>query len=99
MLNSQGMDFQIVSAVWHTDCHAADILLSSGAQDKLYRHKKGNAAYTGNDFSPEEYKNAKERYARMGFRVVTFKDGRSSLDIRDGIKAVIKNHIAGDVEL
>lgn len=35
----------------------------------------------------------------MGFRVVTFKDGRSSLDIRDGIKAVIKNHIAGDVEL
>ena len=41
----------------------------------------------------EEYEIAKERYTKMGFRVVTFKDGRNDYDIQEGIRAVIKNHI------
>ena len=41
----------------------------------------------------EEYEIAKERYTKMGFRVVTFKDGRNDNDIHEGIRAVIKNHI------
>lgn len=41
----------------------------------------------------EEYKITKEHYTKMGFRVVTFKDGRSDYDIQEGIRAVIKNHI------
>jgi len=43
--------------------------------------------------SLKEYQNAKERYTRMGFRVVTFKGGQNNLDIQQGIKSVIKNHI------
>lgn len=41
----------------------------------------------------EEYEATKERYTRMGFRAVTFKDGRNDNDIQEGIRAVIKNHI------
>ena len=41
----------------------------------------------------EEYINEKKRYTRMGFRVVTFKGGQNNLDIQQGIKSVIKNHI------
>lgn len=36
----------------------------------------------------------KEKYIRMGFRVVTFKDGPADRNIEEGIKALIKNHIA-----
>ncbi|MEZ3433332.1 MAG: hypothetical protein K1W34_01625 [Lachnospiraceae bacterium] len=41
----------------------------------------------------EEYEITKEHYIKMGFRVVTFKDGRNDYDIQKGIRAVIKNHI------
>ena len=41
----------------------------------------------------EEYEITKERYTKMGFRVVTFKDGRNGCDIQEAIRAVIKNHI------
>lgn len=44
--------------------------------------------------SLEEYTKMKEKYTRMGFRVVTFKDGPADRDIQEGIKALIKNHIA-----
>lgn len=44
-------------------------------------------------FTQEEYEVTKERYTRMGFRVVTFKDGRNDNDIQEGIRAVIRNHI------
>ncbi len=47
-----------------------------------------------NDSSPEEYLNTKERYTKLGFRVVTFKDGENHQDIQEGIRSVIKNHIA-----
>lgn len=41
----------------------------------------------------EEYEVTKECYTRMGFRIVTFKDGWNNNDIQEGIRAVIKNHI------
>ena len=46
-----------------------------------------------NDFSREEdYKKVKERYARSGFRVVTYVDGQREKDIHEGLKTIIKNH-------
>ncbi len=44
--------------------------------------------------SQEEYTKMKEKYIRMGFRVVTFKDGPADRDIQEGIRALIKNHIS-----
>lgn len=41
----------------------------------------------------EEYEMIKKRYTKMGFRVVTFQDGRNNYDIQEGIRAVIKNHL------
>lgn len=47
-----------------------------------------------NDFSSqEEYEKAKEKYRNLGFRVVSYLDGRNDKNIHDGLKAVIKNHI------
>lgn len=46
--------------------------------------------------SQEEYLQAKERYKRMGFRVVTFMDGKEDRDIQEGICKVIKNHMTGE---
>ena len=46
-----------------------------------------------NDFSSqEEYETAKELYKNLGFRVVTYLDGRSNKNIHNGLKALIKNH-------
>ena len=46
-----------------------------------------------NDFSTqEEYKAAKDRLERMGFRIVTYLDGKQDQDIHAGIKALIRNH-------
>ena len=46
-----------------------------------------------NDFSTqEEYKAAKERFERIGFRVVTYFDGKQDQDIHAGIKALVRNH-------
>ncbi len=46
-----------------------------------------------NDFSSqEEFEAEREKYAAIGFRVVTFLDGDSRADIHDGIKALVKNH-------
>lgn len=46
-----------------------------------------------NDFSTqEEYKAAKERFERIGFRVVTYLDGNPDQDIHTGIKALVRNH-------
>ena len=43
-----------------------------------------------NDFSTqEEYKAAKERFERIGFRVVTYFDGKQDQDIHAGIKALV----------
>ncbi len=44
--------------------------------------------------SQEEYERTKEQYTKMGFRVVTFKEGQDKESIREGIKLVIKNHMA-----
>lgn len=46
-----------------------------------------------NDFSTqEEYKTSKERFIRIGFRIVTYLDGQQNQDIHTGIKALVKNH-------
>lgn len=46
-----------------------------------------------NDFSTqEEYEAEKERFSKIGFRVVTYLDGKSDHDIHTGIKALVKNH-------
>ena len=46
-----------------------------------------------NDFSTqEEYKTSKERFTRIGFRVVTYLDGKQDQDIHTGMKALVKNH-------
>ena len=45
------------------------------------------------DFSTqEEYEAEKERFSKIGFRVVTYLDGKSDHDIHTGIKALVKNH-------
>lgn len=46
-----------------------------------------------NDYpTQEEYEFAKEHLIRIGFRVVTFFDGKPDADIHSGLKALIKNH-------
>lgn len=46
-----------------------------------------------NDFSTQEdFETAKEKYRKLGFRVVTYLDGQNDKNIHDGLKAVIKNH-------
>ena len=45
------------------------------------------------DFSSqEEFEAEREKYVRIGFRVVPFLDGQSDTDIHAAIKALIKNH-------
>ena len=47
-----------------------------------------------NDFSTqEEYEAEKERFSKIGFRVVTYLDGKSDQDIHTGIKAVSYTHL------
>ena len=43
--------------------------------------------------SQDAFQKEKEKYTRMGFRVVAFLDGQPDTNIQDGIKALIKNHI------
>ncbi len=46
-----------------------------------------------NDFSSqEELESAKDKYRKLGFRVVTYLDGPTDKNIHDGLKAVIRNH-------
>ncbi|MCD8073633.1 MAG: hypothetical protein LUF27_01110 [Lachnospiraceae bacterium] len=45
------------------------------------------------DFSSQQdFEAEREKYSRIGFRVVTFLDGPTDTDINTGIKALIKNH-------
>ncbi|MCC8137897.1 MAG: hypothetical protein LIO76_07510 [Clostridiales bacterium] len=45
------------------------------------------------DFSSQQdFKAEREKYSRIGFRVVTFLDGPTDADINTGIKALVKNH-------
>lgn len=44
----------------------------------------------------EEFEKVREKYIKIGFRVVTFQDGRADRDINEGMKAVIKNHMQDD---
>lgn len=45
------------------------------------------------DFSSQqEFEAERDKYTRIGFRVVTFLDGQPDADIHAGIKALIKNH-------
>ncbi|WP_418745878.1 hypothetical protein [Frisingicoccus sp.] len=47
-----------------------------------------------NDFSTQEdYEAAKEYFTGIGFRVVSYFDGRNKNGIHDGLKAIIKNHL------
>lgn len=47
-----------------------------------------------NDFASQEaLEAAKEKYQKLGFRVVTYLDGQEDQNIHDGLKAVIQNHI------
>lgn len=43
-----------------------------------------------------EYSAAKEKYMRLGFRVVTYQDGQTEQDIHKGIKIMIQHHF-GDI--
>jgi hypothetical protein len=46
-----------------------------------------------NAFSTQEdFEAAKERFTKIGFRVVTFLDGQQNRDIHTAMKALIKNH-------
>ncbi len=46
------------------------------------------------DFSTqEEFEKVKEEYRNLGFRVVTYLNGRSEKSIHDELKAIIKNHL------
>ena len=40
----------------------------------------------------EDFDAAKERFTRIGFRVVTYLDGQPNKDIHIGMKALIRNH-------
>lgn len=40
----------------------------------------------------EDFDAAKERFTRIGFRVVTYFDGQPNKDIHIGMKALIRNH-------
>lgn len=40
----------------------------------------------------EEFEAAKERFCKIGFRVVTFLDGQQDMDIYTAMKALVKNH-------
>ena len=42
--------------------------------------------------TPQELEKEQKKYRNLGFRVVTFQDGKSDKDINEGLKAVIKNH-------
>lgn len=42
----------------------------------------------------EEVEKSKLYWQSLGFRVVTFVDGRKDKDIHSGLKAVVKNHIS-----
>jgi hypothetical protein len=44
--------------------------------------------------SQEEFEAERRKYADIGFRVVTFSDGDPDADIHNGIRALIKNHLA-----
>lgn len=55
--------------------------------------KKPNYYLWRSDFSTqEEYEAEKERFSKIGFRVVTYLDGKPDQDIHTGIKALVKNH-------
>ena len=43
--------------------------------------------------SSEDFEADKEKYRKIGFRVVTFADGQPDKNIHNGIKALIRNHI------
>ena len=46
-----------------------------------------------NDFSTqEEYETEKERFSKIGFRVVTYFYGKQDQDIHAGIKDLVRNH-------
>lgn len=40
----------------------------------------------------EEYESAKERFSKLGFRVVTYLDGPDTKNVDKGMKQLIKNH-------
>ncbi len=47
-----------------------------------------------NDYPTQEtFEQAKEKYRKLRFRVVTYLDGQDEKNIHDGLKAIIKNHI------
>jgi hypothetical protein len=43
--------------------------------------------------SSEDFEADKEKYRKIGFRVVAFADGQPDKNIHNGIKALIRNHI------
>lgn len=46
-----------------------------------------------NDFpSQEEFEAKRDKFLRIGFRVVTYLDGKPDTDIHTGIKSLVKNH-------
>lgn len=44
----------------------------------------------------EEFIQEKKKYTSLGFRVVTYLDGNSHMDIHNGLKALIQNHMNAD---
>lgn len=46
------------------------------------------------EMKEEEFQQIKKYWTSLGFRTVTFLDGSSDKEIKEGLKAVIKNHIS-----
>ena len=56
-------------------------------------HKPPYYLWRSDFSSQEEFEAEHQKYAKTGFRVVTFLDGSSDADIHDGIRALIRNHL------
>lgn len=55
--------------------------------------KKATYYLWRNDFpTQEEYEATKEHFTGIGFRVVTYLDGKQDKNIHTGIKALVRNH-------
>ncbi len=48
--------------------------------------------WKNNFTSQEEFQAAKEKYRKLGFRVVAYIDGPTDKNIHNGLKNIIKNH-------
>lgn len=63
-------------------------------KDVSLLHKPTYYLWRSDFSSQEEFEAERKKYTDIGFRVVTFSDGDPDADIHNGIRALIKNHLA-----